>query len=214
VGSATRVVVLGAGRHALVTGGYFEEAGFEPVVFIEEMPPPYDREVGAYGAPILTFEDDLAPYSEFPAIAAVGAPSLRQRLVARWAHDEYLTFVSSRAWLASSVVIGLGSTISPLVGVNRMVKIGTHALVNPGAILGHDTVVGDFATIGPSCAVGGGVSIGSAVFLGIGSTVISGIQVGAGAYIAAGAVVVEDVPEGELVMGVPARVAARRAGLG
>ena len=214
MGAATRVVVLGAGRQALVTAGYFEEAGFEPAVFVEEMPPPYERKVGEYGAPIRTFEDDLVSCSEFPAIAAVGAPSVRQRLVARWEHDEYLTLVSSRAWLASSVVIGPGSTIAPLVGVNRMVRVGSHALVNPGTVLGHDTVVGDFATVGPSCAVAGGVSIGSAAFLGIGCTVIDRIRIGVGAYVAAGAVVVEDVPDGELVMGVPARVVPRPAGLG
>jgi len=94
-----------------------------------------------------------------------------------------------------------------------MVQIGAHVLVNVGANLSHDVVVGDFVTIGPRCAVAGGTSIGPESFLGIGATVLGCLRIGTGAYIAAGAVVVDDVPDGALVMGVPARVVPRRAGL-
>jgi len=207
------VVVLGAGREALVLEGYCQEIGYEPAVFVEETPPTYDRDLTSYGAPIHTFDEDLTPFRALPAICAVGSPKLRQRLVDRWHQQDYLTLVSRRAWIAPNAIVGPGSNIAPLASVNRNAKIGAHVLVNPGAVLSHDVVVGDFVTIGPACALAGRVSIGSAAFLGIGATVINGIRIGDAAYVAAGAVVVEDVPDGQLVMGVPARVVPRRPGL-
>jgi lipopolysaccharide O-acetyltransferase len=54
------------------------------------------------------------------------------------------------------------------------------------------------------------IVVGDRVFLGIGSIVKPGVTIGADAYIGAGAVVREDVPEGGLVVGSPARLVRLR----
>ena len=41
--------------------------------------------------------------------------------------------------------------------------------------------------------------------MGANSTILAGVRIGAGAFVAAGSVVTEDVPDGALVAGVPAR---------
>jgi acetyltransferase-like isoleucine patch superfamily enzyme len=41
--------------------------------------------------------------------------------------------------------------------------------------------------------------------LGVGVSVVPGVRIGAGATVGAGAVVISDVPDGETVVGVPAR---------
>ncbi len=49
------------------------------------------------------------------------------------------------------------------------------------------------------------VRFGRGSFVGANVTVLPGVRIGAGSFVAAGSVVTEDVPDGVLVAGVPAR---------
>jgi sugar O-acyltransferase (sialic acid O-acetyltransferase NeuD family) len=202
--------ILGAGRQAIETAGYCREVGLQPVFYVEEIPPSESRDAAHYAAPILSFhevEDDLL---KTPVVSAVGAPAVRRRLVDRWHGAEFMQIVSPHAWIATDAVIGIGTTIAPMAALNRLVHVGAHVLVNVGAILSHDVTVEDFVTISPGCAVGGCVSIGSGTFLGIGATIRDRVAIGRGCVVAAGAVVVRDVPDGDVVRGVPAQSGRER----
>ncbi|MBF6557227.1 MAG: hypothetical protein IVW52_13855 [Acidimicrobiales bacterium] len=200
-----QVGILGAGRQALESSGYFSEVGIVTEFFVEESPPDYDRRSEEYGAPILTFDDDLGKFAELPVISAVGSPEARRRLVGRWVNTDFMTLKSGRAWIADTAEIGMGSTVAPLAALNRAVRIASHVVVNVGALLSHDVSIGAFSTIGPGCRIGGKATIGTDVVIGIGSTVIDKVTIGDGAFIAAGAVVIADVGDNQVVMGVPAR---------
>ena len=110
------------------------------------------------------------------------------------------------------------------IGKNAVIMMG--AVINIGAVIGEGTmidmgaVLGGRATVGKRCHVGAGavlagviepasarpVIVEDGVLIGANAVVIEGVHIGANAVVAAGAVVIEDVPEGMVVAGCPARV--------
>lgn len=207
------VAILGAGRQALETAGYCAALGIETAFFVEEQPPAYDRHLEQYSSPIRPLGGELSSFANLPAIAAVGSPGVRRRLVEGWPGDTWFTLISEQAWVSPEATIGVGSTVAPMAVVNRFAALGSHVIVNTGATISHDTTVGEFTSIGPGVSVGGCASIGAGVVLGIGATVRDRVRIGEGAFVAAGAVVVDDVPSGVVVMGVPARPTTIQASL-
>jgi acetyltransferase-like isoleucine patch superfamily enzyme len=91
-------------------------------------------------------------------------------------------------------------------------RVGEDALLSPGVVL----VAGNHRTEGRAPIRDLGfdeldVEIGRGAWVGAHAVVI-GCRVGAGAVFGAGAVVVDDVPDGAIAVGSPARVVGRREG--
>lgn len=57
----------------------------------------------------------------------------------------------------------------------------------------------------------GGIVVGDEAWLSVGVIVLGGVRIGEGAVIGAGSVVTNDVPDGAIAMGVPARVVKTRS---
>ncbi|PEN14504.1 transferase [Longibacter salinarum] len=104
-----------------------------------------------------------------------------------------------------TVDIGAGTILCARVTPTVNVRIGCHVIVNLHATIGHDAVLGDFVTLHPGVHVSGHVVIGEATEIGTGAVLLPGVTVGANVRVGAGAVVTSDVPDGETVVGVPAR---------
>ena len=116
------------------------------------------------------------------------------------------------------------------IGDNAVIMMG--AVINIGAVIGEGTMIdmgailGGRATVGKRCHIGAGtvlagvieppsaqpVVIEDDVVIGANAVVIEGVRVGKGSVVAAGAVVIEDVPEGVVVGGIPARVLKKKDG--
>lgn len=104
------------------------------------------------------------------------------------------------------------------------IDIHPGASIGPGVLLQHPVgVVIGSATVGPGATFMGGVTlgrrdvlhgpdegmyptIGEGALLGAQSTVLGPVRVGRGASVGAGAVVLDDVPDGAVAVGAPARV--------
>ena len=86
--------------------------------------------------------------------------------------------------------------------------------VNARIVLGGRAVVGKHCHIGAGTVLAGVIEPASAtpvvveddVLIGANAVVLEGVRVGKNSVVAAGAVVIEDVPEGVVVAGCPARV--------
>ena len=88
----------------------------------------------------------------------------------------------------------LGSTI-----LKDNVKIGS--LTN----IGHNCVINDRVLITGSTCIAGSSIIENDVFIGVNVSIKNKVIVGSNATIGMGSVVIEDIPEGEIWMGIPAK---------
>jgi acetyltransferase-like isoleucine patch superfamily enzyme len=72
-------------------------------------------------------------------------------------------------------------------------------------VVEHDGRVDLYAHVATGAVLAGGVTVSILAHVGAGAVVRQKITIGVGAVIGAGAVVVKDVPDGQVVVGVPAR---------
>lgn len=118
------------------------------------------------------------------------------------------------AILREKVEIGQGAVIMMGAVLNIGAVVGEGTMIDMGAVLGGRATVGAHCHIGAGAVLAGVVEPASAtpvviednVLIGANAVVIEGVRVGRDAVVAAGAVVIEDVPEGAVVAGSPARV--------
>ncbi len=110
--------------------------------------------------------------------------------------------IGSLAHVDYDVRIGNGTMIEGSVYIPPMSRIGKNVFIGPAAVLTNDPYPPSKKMIG--------VTIEDNAVIGARAVIRAGVRVGRGAVVAMGAVVTKDVPPGQVVMGVPARVAYTR----
>lgn len=117
----------------------------------------------------------------------------------------YHTLVHPTAWVSPLARLGQGVFVGANSVIGPGAQLGDHVFVNRGVTIGHDTHIGSFSRIQPGANLGGLSRIGSGVTIAIGATLLERLVIGNGAFVGAGAVATEDVPDGVLVLGIPAK---------
>jgi sugar O-acyltransferase (sialic acid O-acetyltransferase NeuD family) len=168
-------------------------------------------------APLLEGRDFLGCIIRTPGVVttmagqlfhlAIGSCSVRQRLFLELVALGALpsTVTHPRASVSRFAIVEDGAFVAARAIVAPGARVGHCVIVNHGAVVDHDCAVDVFSHIAPNATLGGGVKVGKCVLIGAGAIVLPGVCVGDGAVIGAGAVVTENVPAGEIHMGVPAR---------
>jgi UDP-perosamine 4-acetyltransferase len=210
-----RVAIIGAGGHARVIAdilrgmesedpGSLELAGFVAPCS-EDWP----------GLPLLGEDSDLPELVRSGAIShfvlgvgcVEGGNTLRRRLVRRGedAGARAFSAIHPSSIIASDVEIAPGAVVMALVAVNCGARIGAHAILNTGSRIDHDCKVAELAHIAPGAVLSGSVSVGENTLIGVGACVRQGVRIGENVTVGAGSVVVNDVADGAIVRGCPAR---------
>jgi sugar O-acyltransferase (sialic acid O-acetyltransferase NeuD family) len=108
------------------------------------------------------------------------------------------------AWIAKNAVIGQGAQILAGAIIGAEARLGRQCIVNTKASVDHEDVLEDGVEIAPGATLCGLVHAGVNAWVCAGATVLPRIRIGADARVGAGAVVTRDVPDGVIVVGVPA----------
>jgi 2,3,4,5-tetrahydropyridine-2,6-dicarboxylate N-acetyltransferase len=118
------------------------------------------------------------------------------------------------AIIRDKVVIGKSAVIMMGAVVNIGAEIGEGAMIDMNAVVGARGKIGNRVHLGAGAVVAGVLEppskdpceIGDDVLIGANSVILEGVKIGKGSVVAAGSVVVEDVPEGVVVAGTPAKI--------
>ncbi len=206
-----KCVLIGGGGHGRVLLETVEQ--FRPGVLvgvIDSQPKLKD----VCGVPVLG-GDEMLPklkklgFTHF--VVGVGSAKSCDRraalyVAARKAGLEALSVIHPAAWISHSAELAAGCQVLAKAVVNTGAKLGGHVLVNCAAVVEHDCVIGAHVHVATGAILCGDVKVGELTHIGAGAVVRQGIRIGARAVVGAGAVVVKDVPDGAVVVGVPARV--------
>ena len=200
------VLVVGAGGHArvcieaLVDGGH-RVAG----CLTADGRPQADLPVRVLGRDVDL--EELVAGGLRSVFVAVGDNRDRLRLLeqSRRAGARLVSAVSTHAVVAASACLGEAVAVMPGAVVNAGAVLADGVIVNTNASVDHDGDLGRCVHVAPGCAVAGHVTVGEGSLLGIGSSVMPGRRIGRWVTVGAGAAVVDDLPDGVVAVGVPAR---------
>ena len=209
-----RLVVLGAGGHARMVVMALNALGYKSGVFL-------DDDARKKGVPFLggwSYAGEITQIC-LTRLAIEGADyfivgigsvdadgsAVRDRFyqMALAARLKPITAFSPTAVILGHV--GEGVFVGPGAIVMPGAIIGPNSIINTGAIVEHDCHIGWSSHIATGAVLCGGVKVGKGVHVGAGAIVKQGVTIGDGATVGMGAVVLDDIAEGLIVVGNPAK---------
>ncbi|MEW5839579.1 MAG: UDP-3-O-(3-hydroxymyristoyl)glucosamine N-acyltransferase [Thermoproteota archaeon] len=105
--------------------------------------------------------------------------------------------IGNRVEICSNVSIARGSLTDTVIGDGTKLDALVH--------IAHNVRIGRLCQLAAGTIIGGSTQVGDSCWTGLNSTLKNGIKVGSGVLVGAGACVIADVPDGDIVAGVPAK---------
>jgi len=161
-----------------------------------------------FGLPVTGPVDAIRHMNPDGVIVAIGHNAARKR-VYTWLKKQGIAIVNAihpTATIATTARIGEGVAVFAGVVVNADTVLGNNVILNTSCSVDHDCLIGDHAHLGPGVHLCGGVTVGESALLGVGAVAVPGVRIGARVTVGAGAAVVNDLPDGVVAAGVPAKV--------
>ena len=194
-------LIIGAGGHAKVVIEAIRSREWHVLRVLDEDSAKEGSEFCGYQVGSLSTDHNL----DVRCHIAIGSGEARRRLATKMRQRVFLTIQHIRAYVSETAKLGFGCFIGVGAVVQSDTEIDSHTIINSGAIIEHDCQIGEFCHIAPGAILGGGVSVGCSTFIGMGARILPGLAVGNNCVVGAGAVVTSSIPDGETVIGIPAR---------
>jgi len=125
--------------------------------------------------------------------------------------DRFETILHPSAQVSPSAKLSPGVVVLQNATIASNARIGVHVIILPQTVVSHDDVVGDYTCIAGGVCVSGGVTIGRSCYLGSNCSILENLRIGDNSLVGMGSVVLEDIPEGSVYVGNPAKF-LRRSG--
>jgi sugar O-acyltransferase (sialic acid O-acetyltransferase NeuD family) len=210
-----RIVVWGAGGHGKVVIDALLASGSHDVVgVIDDNSQKAGQEL--LGIPVLDFSDGLAAviskWNVDCVSVAIGDNYARYGKFqeVRCLGLKPANVIHPSAHISPFVRMGEGITVLAGATINAGVVLEDNICVNTAASVDHDDYLEQSCHIQPNSTLTGTVRVEEFAYVGSGSVVAPNLTVHKYSYVGAGAVVVRDVPEGTIVIGVPAEIVGRQ----
>lgn len=164
-----RLIVIGAGAHALRVGEAVGVGRYEAILFAVS---DGGSACEPAGVAVVELEEALVVHPAAHIALGVGDGVRRARVHAELeaAGRTVVTVIHPTAFVFQSATLGPGTTVLPGAIIERAV-VGKGVIVDCGAIISHGAVIGDYAHVGP------GAVIAPRVIVGAGETVAAGTVV-------------------------------------
>jgi sugar O-acyltransferase (sialic acid O-acetyltransferase NeuD family) len=121
-----------------------------------------------------------------------------------------MSIISPHAIVMDPAEIGEGAIICGFCTITTNIRIGRFFHANIYSYVEHDANIGDYVTFAPRVNCNGNVTIKDLAYIGTAAAIRQGgygapTVIGRGAIVGMGAIVLNSVPDGDIVVGNPAR---------
>ena len=202
------LILVGGGGHCKSVIDVAESAGYT-ILGILDKPEEIGKHV--FGYEIIGTDDDMAKYADkavfVVTVGQIKSPDLRIKLhnMLAEAKCELATIIASTAYVSKYATIGKGTVVMHNAFINAGANVGKGCIINTSSIIEHEATVGDYCHISTGATVNGAAKVGEQSFVGSQSVVNQCVAIGERVVIGAGSAVISDLPDGSVVVGVPAK---------
>lgn len=163
-----------------------------------------------YGAQVLRFQTlvDEGGLASAQFVIASGEPEVRRKILEKLdaAGAKLGVVVDVSTLVADTAVLEEGVVVTPLCSISSDAFLARNACVNTMSIVGHDVRVGRNSVISSMVNIGGACVVGDNSYIGMGALIKEGVRIGSNSIVGMGSVVYNDIPDGMIALGNPARV--------
>ena len=202
------IVMIGGGGHASVLTEILLTQGREILAVIS--PEDISQRPVFRGMAHLKNDEDVLTFSKDKVLLVNGIGMMPKSGFKRKINEYFLslgyrfeTVIADSAYVSPFSKIEAGTQILPMAIIQTGVTVGSHSIINTGALVEHDCKIGAYNHIAPKATLCGQVETKENVYIGAGSTVIQGVSIGSGAIVGAGAGLTQSLEENTIAY--PAR---------
>lgn len=203
--NSNRIIIIGAGGHAISVANVALSAGYIISYFIDEN----ITETRLLGIKIIKSISLLSDYLNYNYTIAIGDNSIRQKVYSKLSEEYngmyFPTLIHKSAVASNFTSIEEGTVIMPNATVGPNSKVGKFCIINTNASIDHDSQMLDFSSLAPHAVVGGNVKIGLRTAISIGSVVKHKIEIGNDSILGGGAYLNKNLDSNKVAYGNPAR---------
>lgn len=184
----------------------YRDGEFDIKGFLDSKVDAFEGLRGSY-PPIICAPEDYEIQPDDVFFVAMGEPKWRKYYAEMMEQKgaQFISIISKNAFINPTATIGEGSFVAGWSCVSDNVVLGKHTIVHTFCDLGHDAKVGDYSSIEAYTFMGGGSEIGDESVAHVRSHILPHKKVGNSCSIGASSVVMRNVPDGQHVMGNPAK---------